>query len=267
MATSAPVYEERRMDVGRVFQRAFAAIRLNPVVILGLALVVGAVPGLLMAYLFVQLGLTTPDALQTGAVSISTMFAAAVISGIVGMVISALVQGALTRATVSAIEGRRTSFGESLGTGFRVILPLIGLSILWAFGVGIGFIFLIVPGVILLLMWAVCIPALVIERQGVFAAFSRSSSLTQGARGKILGLFFVLLVIYWLMTGILSVVGLGRFGAGTSTQGLTVANIVGSIVVGTLFNALWGTIQSSLYIELRQWKEGDSAENLEQIFA
>ena len=85
------------------------------------------------------------------------------------MIISALVQGALTRATVSAIEGRRASFGESLGTGVRVILPLIGLSLLWAFGVGIGFIFLIVPGVILLLMWAVCIPALVIERQGVFA--------------------------------------------------------------------------------------------------
>ena len=48
------------MDVGRVFQRAFAAIKLNPVVILGLALVVGAVPGLLMAYFSVQLGLIDP---------------------------------------------------------------------------------------------------------------------------------------------------------------------------------------------------------------
>lgn len=255
------------MDVGRVFQRAFAAIRLNPVVILGIALVVGAVPGLLMTYFFMQLGMTTPDALQTGAVSVSTFMGAAAITGIVSMVISALVQGALTRATVSAIEGRQASFGESLGTGFRVILPLIGLTILWAFGVGIGFVFLIVPGVILLLMWAVCIPALVIERQGVFAAFSRSSRLTQGARGKILGLFFVVLVIYWLMTAILGLIGLARFGAGNSAQGLTVANMIGSIVVGTLFNALWGTIQSSLYVELRQWKEGDSAENLEQIFA
>ena len=267
MATSAPVYEERRMDVGRVFQRAFAAIKLNPVVILGLALVVGAVPGLLMTYLFVQLGLTNPDALRTGAVSFSTMFGAAAISGIASMIISALVQGAMTRATVSAIEGRRASFGESLGTGFRVILPLIGLSILWAFGVGIGFVFLIVPGVILLLMWAVCIPALVIERQGVFAAFGRSASLTQGARGKILGILFVVLVIYWLMSAILGLVGLAGFGTGNSAQGLTIANMIGSVVVGTLFNALWGAIQSSLYVELLQWKEGDSAENLEQIFA
>jgi len=134
------------MDVGRVFQRAFAAIKLNPVVILGLALVVGAVPGLLMAYFTVQMGLMTPDAFRTGAISFSTIIGAAVIPTIISLVISALVQGALTRATVSAIEGRRASFGESLGTGVRVILPLIGLSLLWAFGVGIGFVFLSLEG-------------------------------------------------------------------------------------------------------------------------
>jgi hypothetical protein len=39
------------------------------------------------------------------------------------------------------------------------------------------------------------------------------------------------------------------------------------MVVGTLFNMIWGTVQPSLYIELRQWKEGGSIENLEQIFA
>ena len=48
MATAVPVFEDRRMSVGRVFQRAFSAIASNPLVILGLALVVGALPGLLM---------------------------------------------------------------------------------------------------------------------------------------------------------------------------------------------------------------------------
>jgi hypothetical protein len=38
-------------------------------------------------------------------------------------------------------------------------------------------------------------------------------------------------------------------------------------LVGTIFNTLWGTIQPSLYVELRQWKEGDRMENLEQVFA
>ena len=117
------------------------------------------------------------------------------LSSLVMMVISALVQGALTRATVSANEGIRATFGQSLSAGLQVILSLIGLSILWSLGVGIGFVLLIVPGVILLMMWAVAVPALVVERAGVFAAFSRSAQLTKGARWKIFGLSLVLLVI------------------------------------------------------------------------
>lgn len=266
MATAAPVYEERRVSVGRVFQRAFSAITLNPVVILGLALVVGALPGLLMTYLFVQLGLGSPAALQSGAISFRTMMALSFFSSLIVMVISALVQGALTRATVSASESQRVSLGESLSTALRVILPLIGLSILLVFGVGLGFVLLIVPGIILLMMWAVAVPALVIERQGVFAAFSRSSELTKGYRWKIFGLSFVLLVIYWLLSLVVGIVGLGTYSASTA-GGLTVVNMIGSVVVGTIFNMLWGTIQPSLYVELRQAKEGDSVNNLADVFA
>ncbi|MEP7130521.1 MAG: hypothetical protein ABI770_05270 [Sphingomicrobium sp.] len=45
------------------------------------------------------------------------------------------------------------------------------------------------------------------------------------------------------------------------------SNMLGSVIIGTLCNALWGTIQSSLYVELRQWKEGGSLDNLEEVFA
>jgi len=51
-----------------------------------------------------------------------------------------------------------------------------------------------------------------------------------------------------------------------SYTGLTIGNILGSIVVGTISNMLWGTIQPSLYVELRQAKEGTSIESLEKVF-
>lgn len=267
MATVAPAYEERTMSIGRVFQRAFSAIGFNPVVILGLALIVGAIPGLVVAYLFVRTGMTSAQALQTGAVSPASFVGTALLSSLVSMVIAALVQGALTRAVVSASEGRRATFGESLSTGLRVILPLIGLSLLFALGVGIGFILLIVPGVILLLMWAVAVPSLVIDRTSIFGAFSRSSELTKGARWKVFGLFIVLVIAYWLLSLVLGLVGLSMYGPSMSETGLTVGNIVGSMVLGTIFNVFWGTIQPSLYVELRQWKEGGSLENLEDVFA
>jgi len=266
MATAAPVYEERRMSVGRVFQRAFSAITVNPAVILGLALVVGALPSLIMSFVFYRLGLSSPDALRTGAISPAGFAGAMFFSSLIMLVISSLVQGALTRATVSANEGVRATFGQSLAAGLRVVLPLIGLTFLWAFGVGIGFVLLIVPGIILLMMWAVAVPALVVERQGVFASFSRSNELTKGARWRIFGLSLLLLVIYWLLSVVVGLVGLGMYRPAVS-GGLTIANLIGSILVGTIFNALWGTIQPSLYVELRQWKEGGSAENLAEVFA
>jgi hypothetical protein len=268
MATAAPVYEERRISVGRVFQRAFSAISLNPIVILGLALVVGALPNLIMTYFFVQTGLvTSSEAIRIGAISPARVIWVSLLSGLVMMVIAAFVQGSLTRAVVTANEGRRATFGESLGTGLQVILPLIGLSILFTIGVGIGFILLIVPGVILLLMWAVAVPALVVERNGVFAAFRRSAELTRGAKWKIFGLFLVLAVIYWLLSIVLGLVGLKMYGGTNAAGGLTVGNLLGSAVLGVIFNVLWGTIQPSLYVELRQAKEGTSAESLAQVFA
>ena len=265
MATTAPAYEERRMSVGRIFQRAFSAISFNPVVVLGLALIVGALPSLLITYIFVQSGLIQPGTVPSAA-SFNRLMGAVFISSLIGFVISALVQAALTRATVSANEGRRVTFGESLSTAFQVVLPLIGLSILWAVGIGIGFIFLLIPGIILLLVWAVAVPALVVERQGIIAAFRRSAQLTKGAKWKILGLLLALGCIYWLLSLAVGAVGLGMYGAATAGAGITPANLIGSVLVGTIFNTLWGTIQPSLYVELRQWKDGDSMENLEQIF-
>jgi len=267
MATTAPVFEERRVSIGRVFQRALSSIALNPVVVLGLALLIGALPGFIMTYLLVQTGVGNPAALQNGTTSFGAIMTTAFISSVIGMVIAAIVQGALTRAVVSANKGRRASFGECVAAGMRVILPLIGLSILFAIGVGIGFILLIVPGIILLLMWAVAVPALVIERPGVFGAFGRSSELTKGARWKIFGLLLVLIVIYWLLSVVVGLVGLGMYSPSTATAGLSVANLIGSILVGTVFNVIWGTIQPSLYLELREWKEGGSIENLEDVFA
>jgi len=266
MSTAAPVYEERRVSIGRVFQRAFSAIAFNPAVMLGLALVVGALPGLLMTWVFFQIGLTSPEALRNGSASFGSFFGAILISSLISMIISALVQAALTRATVAANEGRRVTFGESLSSALSVVAPLIGLSILFAFGVAIGFMLLLVPGLILLTMWAVAVPALVIERDGVFQAFNRSGELTKGSRWKILGLFLVLVVGYWLLSMVFGLVGLATFNAATATSGITATNIIGSIVLGTLFNMVWGTVQPSLYVELRQAREGDSADRLAEVF-
>lgn len=265
MATAAPSIDERDFSIGRVIQRALSAVQLNPVVVIGLALLVGAIPALVITFVFVQLGLGTGGGIQSG-LSLSRIFGAAFFSNLVLMVVSALVQGALTRATVSANEGQRATFAESFAAAARVLLPLVGLSILLGIGIAIGFVLLIIPGVILMLVWAVAVPTLVIERGGVMAAFSRSAELTKGVRVKIFALFLVIGILYLAISYVFRLVGLGMYTT-SSFGGLTIGAILGSLIVTTLGNVLWGTIQPSLYVELRHVKEGTSLENLEQVFA
>jgi len=51
-------------------------------------------------------------------------------------------------------------------------------------GVMVGFLFLIVPGVILAICWLVSAPVLVVEKVGVFRAMERSLALTRNHRWR-----------------------------------------------------------------------------------
>lgn len=266
MASTAQSLDERRISVGRIFQRAFATIAHNPLVVLGLALTIGAIPGLLTTYLFSVYVFRGVNA-GASAGTMAALSVASLLSLMISLVISAVVQGALTRATVAESEGHKASFGESLSAGFRVILPLIGVGLVFGIGIALGFVLLIVPGIMLMLMWAVAAPVVVVERDGVFQALSRSRELTKGARWKILGVFLVLAVIYWLLITVLGLVGVKMYGMADAATGITIASMLSSIFVGTIFNVLWGTIQPSIYVELRHWKQGDSVESLGEVFA
>lgn len=264
MATVAPVYEDRDVSVGRVFQRAIDAVRINPVVIIGLGLLVGAVPSLLLSIISVSVGLGV--AATPASFSLARIFGFLFFSVVIAIVVSSFVQAAITRATVSASEGRKASFGECLSAAIRVLLPLIAMAILAGLAVMVGALFFLIPGIIFFLMWSVASPAMVIERGGIIGSLSRSAELTKGSRWKILGMFLVLIIAYWLLSVVIGVVGLTEYRP-NSVGGLTIANLIGSIILGTAFNTAAGVMWPSLYVELRHAKEGTSVESLEQVFA
>lgn len=264
MASTLPLREDRDVSIGRVFQRAFSAITVNPFVVLGFALVIGALPKVLITQFFS--GKTIAWAAQSQS-PLGIVWAVALISFLIGLVLSSFVQAVLTRATVSADEGVRATFRESIDTGARVVLPLVVLSIISALGVTLGFLLLVVPGIIVMLMWSVAVPCLVIERRGILQAFNRSAELTQGAKWKILGLFAIVLAVYLLFASISAYIGFSGLRSGQSEGAFRLTGLIGNVMVSTVLNALWGTIQPSLYVELKQWKEGDSVDSLQEIFA
>jgi hypothetical protein len=199
--------------------------------------------------------------------NLAAFWGATAFSWVVAIVIGAIVQGALTRAVVADNDGQRASFGDCVATALRVLLPLIGAGFVFGLGIWIGMILLIVPGIIVMVMWSVAGPAIVVERDGVMNALSRSSELTSCSRWKIFGLFLVLLVIYGLIFAVLGIVGLRTLGTAAAAQGISPSYLAASAISAILLNLIWGTIQPSLYVELREAKECNSLENLEQVFA
>lgn len=102
-----------------------------------------------------------------------------------------LTQGAFAHAVSAVMKGERPSFGEAVGRGTARIFALWGAAILSGIGVAFGMLLFIIPGLILLCMWAVAVPACVVEELGPVESLKRSAQLTRGYRFSIFALALV----------------------------------------------------------------------------
>ncbi|HZV84937.1 MAG TPA: hypothetical protein VFF48_08125, partial [Brevundimonas sp.] len=179
---------------------------------------------------------------------------------------SYVLQGMVVFAAVNGFNGKSVDLGGALSVGLRFFFPLLGLAILMGLGLGLGFLLLIVPGVILAVMWLVASPALVVENRGIFDSFQRSRDLTRGNRWMI----FALLVVYVVLSSMISwlVVGVGVAAGGSFTTATTHWGV--AMVLTPLVNVLTGVVSAAgvaaVYYELRRAKEGVSPEQLASVF-
>lgn len=262
MGSYADAATARSVSIGRVIGRAASALRTNPATMFGIAFVFGALPQMVISY--------GSQMLQVGQTRIELVSTVSIAAGLLIFVLSMLAQGALVRATIAASEGKTASFAQSAAAGLSVALPLVGLALLTGIALMAGFTLLFVPGVIFALMWTVATPVLVEERLGVLETFGRSAELTKGARWKILGLLLMVLVAYMLLTSVLGVVLLAGGMRGVTALppvGLSTGWVLFNMLQGTLVAAAWGAVQTALYVELRDWKEGPTIDALAEIFA
>jgi len=263
MATEAMTISDRSLSIGRVFSRAFAVIGNNPVGTFGIALLLAALPQLLIGYVSTSMRI---DMLQRGV--IAGIVGLSIIAFLAMMVFQALVQGVIVHTTLIDREGRRASLGESIGFALGRVLPLIAVSVLFWLAAMFGLLLLIVPFFFVATRWAVASAVAVAERNGVGGTFSRSAELTAGARLKILGLGILVIIASWAMAAAAGAINFAVVGVASAP--LTTLNpIVLSVnaIANTLTSVFWATMQASLYVELVDWKDGPTADNLAEIFA
>ena len=104
--------------------------------------------------------------------------------------LSALLSPLLTYRVVQDLSGTKVSMSTSIKLGLRGIVPAVVLAVITNLVqlIPLGGIL----GAIITCYWFVAAPSAVAERLGPFAAFSRSSVLTQGRRGGSFGLTFLI---------------------------------------------------------------------------
>jgi hypothetical protein len=197
--------------------------------------------------------------LLVGSTATALLTTAGIVRMLVGLVVTILVIIALTYATVQALRGGKVSIVECLRQGIKRLPTAIGVGILAYIGIVVGSTLLIVPGLILLTMWAVSLPVVTVERTGVFAALSRSSELTRGHRWRVLGTILVPIVVLaaigWALVTIFGLQGI------TSPLFFVVNWLVGSFAQA--FNVC---VFATLYYFLRREKEGVGIDQIASVF-
>ena len=186
-------------------------------------------------------------------------------------------QAAVIYAVLQELRGERVSVGESLRVGMARILPVLGVAL--ATGICIGFVpvlavslplslgasILLLPLVPLAVAWYlyfwctlwVAVPAVVVERTGVFGALGRSAKLAYGDKWRILG---ILLILFAIQVG-------ARFVTGAATMASLKVGIVLELATALLVGALSATVAAVGYRDLRRAKEGVGVEDLLKVFA
>jgi hypothetical protein len=146
--------------------------------------------------------------------------------------------------------------------------PLLGrlivCSLLLAIVVGFGFLFFMIPGIVLLCGLVLAFPSLVLEPgSSPTGALSRSWSLTRGSRWRMLALLATLVVLLYvpiIALGAIATVFLPAGGSGSLTPGLMTLAVVG--VMQMLLYPLLYCVLTVAYYDLRVRKEGFDLEVL-----
>jgi hypothetical protein len=213
------------IDVGAIVRRTFQIYVDQASVLMPAAAVVFAISGVLR----VALSAASPGL--------------ALIGFLVSIVATTLFTGMVVELVADVQDGRRdASASQLLRAATPVLGQLILVGILAGFGILIGFILIVVPGLILITIWAVAAPVVVIERPGAVRALGRSRELVRGNGWNVFAVILLLVIAVAVAGAVVDVGADAVSGA---------VGIVVTVVVGILTAPISALAAAVLYFDLR----------------
>jgi len=223
-----------KVGVGETLRETFAIYRDRAGVLLPVALL-----------LFLAVGAATVLAPED--------FGGFVLPLVFGILVGTLYQGMVVSLVRDVREGRRdSSVPELMRSVLPMFGPLVGAGILAGLGIGLGTVFLIVPGLYLTTIWAVIAPVIVVEDRDVMDAFGRSRQLVGGNGWRVFVVIAVIVGLVTVLIGVLFVL-LARQLADN-----VVLEIAAHALASTITAPVEAIVASVLYFRLLEIKRAGS---------
>ena len=216
-----------RIEAARVIGEAFSTYRGRADTLLGGAVLV--------------IGITSAIDLLLGLSGRLFLVLAGVIVGLIGQV---LYTGYVVKVVQDLRDGR---LDQNMSELFSAAAPYVGTLIIngifYGIAVACGFFLFIVPGLILVTIWAVVAPSIVAEARGPFEAFGRSRELVRGTGWNVF-ITILLAFVYLAFALVGAAIGdVGRVILGTIGNILVVPVV--ALVASILFFDLGGGSQAA----------------------
>jgi hypothetical protein len=190
--------------------------------------------------LIVYLAITAVDVILTALLGL----AGALVASVVNIAAIFLLQAALTKAVEDVRDGRADlSIGDTLRAGGPRLATVAGASILAGIVIAIGFVLLVVPGLIALTFLSMIVPVVVLEGVGVTGAFRRSTDLVRGNGMHVFGVLAVTFILSMVASFVIGLVLVGLPQAARS--------VISNLLVGGFIAPFVAVALTLTYYRLR----------------
>jgi cyanophycinase len=177
---------------------------------------------------------------------------------IIALIFSLVGPAVILYCAFQALLGRDLIVGDAIRRGLSRFWSILGLGFLKYFGIAIGLLLFVVPGLMLWVRWSAALQACVVEGLGPVASLRRSAEFTTGHRWKIFGILLPLAVGFWLLYGLVTLIceRLGvPFSIAVFLHGFGVGTLVW-LVVAAIYGAYINIVLTVMYHDLRVAKDG-----------
>lgn len=267
---AGPVVALRPLGIGEMLDAAIKVYRNRPRQMV-VATAVVTVPAIVVQTL-VQLSAGDPQSLTatdetTGLPTVdgsafAVYLGGLVVSSLVLVIANNLALAGTTRISIGTYLGEETDWRESLRFALGRFWRLTALLALSTLGLFVGVLLCVAPAIWLQGIWAVAVPALLVEDRGAVESLGRSSALVKGRFWPVLGAITLGALLASVLQGVLTAPIIGLQFAGVSFLVTSLLLGIVSLVAVALTTPYLAALIAVIYVDLRVRKEAFDLELL-----